>query len=147
MFSLIGANELNICVLRDVSNRDKQRVENLTKHPFLNRNSIIQLNEFADKQEADIEDLFSIEEYLSLVKAAYPAVKDTLSVEVLSKLPRFVKRLEKFFSENVTDTRFNHFAPARIGLSELGKNIPISAETMNRFEQLFKRLNKQLSAE
>ena len=145
--SLIGANELNICVLRDVSNRDKQRVENLTKHSFLNRNSIIQLNEFVDKQEADIEDLFSIEEYLSLVKAAYPTVKDTLSVEDLSKLPRIVKRLEKYFSEKITDTRFNHFTPARIGLSELGKSIQISAETMDRFEQLFKRLNKQLPAE
>jgi len=145
--SLIGANELNVCVLMDISKKDKQRVENLIRNHFLNRNKIIQLSELVDGKEADIEDLFSVEEYLSLVKAAYPVIKDTLSTEGLDKMPRIVKRLEKYFSSNVTGTKFNHFAPSRIGLSELGNNIEIGQETVGRFEQLFKRVNAQLPTE
>ncbi len=142
--SLIGANELNVCVLMDISKKDKQRVDNLVKNHFLDRNKIIQLNEFVDGKEADIEDLFSEEEYLALVASAYPETKDKLSSDALSKSPRIVKRIEQYFSSNFPATRFNHFAPSRAGLTDLGATLEVSEETINRFEQLFKRINKQL---
>ncbi len=145
--SLIGANELNVCVLMDISKKDEQRVDNLIRNHFLDRNKIIQLNEFVDEKEADIEDLFTEEEYLSLVGSAYPDIKDKLSSDVLDKSPRIVKRIEKYFSSNAPDTRFNHFAPSRAGLTDLGATLEVSEETINRFEQLFKRINEQLPAE
>ncbi len=143
--SLIGSNELNVCVLMDISKKDKQRVDNLIKNHFLDRNKIIQLNEFVDGKEADIEDLFTEEEYLSLVGSAYPDIKDNLSSEILDKSPRIVKRVEKYISSNVPAVSFNHFVPARSGLSQLGNSLEVSEETIDRFESLFKRINEQLS--
>lgn len=145
--SLIGANELNVCVLMDISKKDKQRVENLIRNHFLNRNKVIQLSEFVDENEADIEDLFSVEEYLSLVRTAYPGTKGSLSADRLGELPRIVKQVERYFLSDVPGVKFNHFAPSRVGLGELGENINISPETVNRFEQLFKRVNAQLPVE
>ena len=117
---------------------------NLVKNRLLNSNKIIQLSEFVNRNEADIEDLFDVEEYLSLVKTAYPYTKKDLSVDSLENMPRIIKRVEKFFSDKFPQNKFNHFAPARIGLTELGKNIKISAETVDRFEQLFKTINLNL---
>lgn len=148
--SLIGANELNVCVLMDISKKDIQRVDNLARNHFLDRNKIIQLNEFVDGKEADIEDLFSAEEYISLVKYAYPAIKDTLIPEKLGKSPRIVKQLEKYFSSYVSDANFNHFAPSRAELGEfgeLGNSINVSQETVDRFEHLFERVNGLLPTE
>jgi len=142
--SLIGANDLNVCVLMDISNKDKQRVDNLERSHFLDRNKIIQLNEFVAGKEADIEDLFTEKEYLALVVSAYTDTEDKLSTDVLNKSPRIVKRVEKYISSNFPAVRFNHFAPARSGLSELGKSLDVSEETINRFEQLFKLINEQL---
>ena len=143
--SLIGANELNVCLLMDISKKDKQRVDNLIKNHFLDRNKIIQINEFVDGKEADIEDLFTEEEYLSLVGSAYPDTKDKLSPDVLDKSPCIVKRVEKYIASNIPAVRFNHFVPARSGLGELGNSLEVSEETIDRFESLFKRINEQLS--
>lgn len=143
--SLIGANKLNVCVLMDISKRDKQRVDNLIKNHFLDRNKIIQINEFVDGKEADIEDLFTEDEYLYLVNSAYPGTKDELSSKALDKSPRIVKRIEKYVSSNIPGIRFNHFAPAKSALSELGNTMEVSEETIERFESLFRRINEQLS--
>ncbi|SMG66789.1 conserved hypothetical protein [methanotrophic bacterial endosymbiont of Bathymodiolus sp.] len=131
----------------DISKKDKQRVDNLVRNHFLNSNKIIQLNDFITANEADIEDLFSVDEYLALVKSTYPDSTTNLAVESLNNQPRIIKRLESYFLENASDTTFNHFLPSRIGLSELGNNINISQETIDRFESVFKKLNSLLFAE
>jgi predicted ATPase len=144
--TLIGANDLNVAVLMDVSNKDTQRVENLVRNNFLNWKRIIQLNEFVDAKEADIEDLFLVDEYIALVKAAYPAVSAILTQDILEKSPRIVKRIEKFFSRDMPSIKFSHYAPSKAGLSELGKKVKISSKTVDRFENLFKRINAQLTS-
>ena len=139
--SLIRANQLNICVLLDVSIHSAQRIGNLVENQHLNSKKIIQLNGFVDGNEADIEDFFAVEEYLSLVKMAYPFTAKSLSEGSLENMPRIIKRVKKYFSDNFPQNRFDHFSPARIGSTELGKNINISSETIDRFEQLFKKIN------
>lgn len=142
--TLIGANDLNVAVLMDISNKDTQRVENLVRNNFMNWKKIIQLSEFVDAKEADIEDLFSVDEYIALVKVAYPNVDGILTQDALEKLPRIVKRIEKIFSKKLPAIKFNHYAPSKAGLNELGSKIKISTETLDRFERLFKRINAQL---
>ncbi len=142
--SLIGANQLNICVLLDVSIHSTQLIGNLAKNNFLNSKKIIQLSEFVNENEADIEDLFDVEEYLSLVKTAYPFTKNSLSEDSLGKMPRIIKRVEKYFLDNFPQNNFNHFTPARIGSTELGKNVKLSAETLERFKNLFSKINMVL---
>ena len=142
--TLIGANELNVTVLMDISSKDTQRVENLVRNNFLTRKKIIRLNEFTGAKESDIEDLFSDDEYLALVKAAYPHAIDGLAHNIPDKSPRIVKRIERFFSTHLSTIKFNHFAPSKAGLSELGNNVKISSKTLDRFESLFKRINEQL---
>ncbi|MBX9769787.1 MAG: hypothetical protein K2X29_00360, partial [Candidatus Obscuribacterales bacterium] len=69
-----------------------------------------------------------------------------LSVAQLGQLPRIVKRVEQYFSSNTLNVKFNHFAPSRVGLGELGTTIQICDDTLNRFEKLFKRINTCLPA-
>ena len=142
--TLIGSNQLNICVLRDVSKKDIQRVNNLIKNNFLKQNKIVQINEFTNFSEADIEDLFEPSEYISLVKLAYPNLPQEVESDALNKRsqPRIVKRIEEHFPG-----KFNHFIPSQIATQKLGNSIELSIETKDRFETLFKKLNELLRNE
>jgi len=139
--TLIGANQLNACVLMDVSQKDKQRVGNLIKNNFLNKKQVVQLNDFVESPEADIEDLFEQGEYMSLVRLAYPALAKKIKDNKLGKQPRIIKRIETCFADCKIGQRFNHFAPSRVALTELGTSIELHDETKDRFEAVFKKLN------
>lgn len=141
--TLIGANELNICVLMDISKKDKQRVDNLKKNNFLTQKSIIELNQFSINKEADIEDLFEIDEYIDLVKRSYRGL-DTLEASKLDKQPRIIKRIEAYIKKNRITVSYNHYKPSYTGLTCLGSDIELSEDTLKRFETMFKVVNKLL---
>ncbi|KAB1441334.1 AAA family ATPase [Pseudodesulfovibrio senegalensis] len=141
--TLIGSNELNICVLMDITKKDQQRVDNLIKNHFLTRKQIIELNQFTKQKDADIEDLFTPGEYIKLVKKTYPKLKQ-LTVTKLGQQPRIIKRIESFIKSEKIDTPFNHFKPSQTALSVIGKDIPVSEETLARFEAMFNKVNIML---
>jgi hypothetical protein len=70
--SLIGANQLNVAVLMDVSTKDQQLIRELQKNGHLGAKSLVQVGQFVGRDDADIEDLFSPAFYLKLVNGAYP---------------------------------------------------------------------------
>jgi predicted ATP-dependent endonuclease of OLD family len=142
--TLIGANELNICVLMDIAKKDKQRVDNLKKNSFLTQRSIIELNQFTKNSEADIEDLFEVDEYIDLVKKAYSPLKDELMASKLDRQPRIIKRIEAFIKKNNISVSYNHYKPSYIGLTCLGSEIVLSDDTLKRFESMFITVNKLL---
>jgi len=142
--TLIGANELNICVLMDIANKDKQRVENLKKNSFLTKKSIIELNQFTQNKEADIEDLFEVEEYIALLKKTYVSLNDKLDASKLDRQLRIIKRIEAYIKKNSISISYNHYKPSYIGLSCLGSEIILSDDTLKRFESMFKVVNNLL---
>lgn len=146
--SLLGSNKLNIAVLMDVAKKDRQRIDNLKANAILGQNSLIQVGEFTRTRDADIEDLFDRDFYLTLVNGAYhQALPAKLTLEMLTnENPRIVKRLEDYFKQNNIDNgEFNHFKPATYLLkhqAELADKI--GDLTVQRASQLFERINALL---
>ncbi|WP_214041460.1 ATP-dependent endonuclease [Methanoculleus sp.] len=146
--SLLGSNKLNIAVLMDVAKKDRQRIDNLKANAILGQNNLIQVGEFTGARDADIEDLFDRDFYLTLVNGAYQQVLPAkLTPEVFTnENPRITKRLEDYFEQNNIDNgEFSHFKPAAYLLknqAELAGLIGIS--TIQRAGKLFERINTLL---
>jgi len=146
--SLLGANELNIAVLIDISERDKQRIKNLKGNHFLGNKNLINIGEITGAKDADIEDLFEPQFYLNLVNGAYPkelSQKLTLK-SFTNQNPRIVKRIEEYFKHQaISGGHFNHYLPAVFLLNEqsdLLKKIDIA--TIERVAALFQKINALL---
>ncbi|WP_374000301.1 AAA family ATPase [Bdellovibrio bacteriovorus] len=143
--TLFGGNRLNLAVLLDISNNEKQRVQQLKQHKHLSESSVIEITDFiSDKQEADIEDVFDPSFYLELVNAVYAdKLTKALTIESLSQGPRIVKRVEKYFVDhNISGGKFNHYLPAEYLFREQGNLLnKINTATLQSANALFERLN------
>lgn len=146
--SLIGANQLNVAVLMDVSQRDRQRVDNLRKNGYLAQNAVVELGQFVGNADADVEDLFQPSFYLKLVNGALPAelpAKLTLK-SLTGKNPRIVRRIEAYYKAESIGRGFNHYAPAAYLQREQGKLLgELDDTTTERATEMFKVLNGLLS--
>ncbi len=148
--TLLGANKLNIAVLRDFANNEKQRVDALVKSGFLKNEKLVLLSEFNGGKDADIEDLFGEDFYVKLVNQAYEGVlKKPIKVGELPAGNRIVKRMEQHINEHEllgAGRRFNHYKPAvflQRELATLAKDIPDVA--VEAFAAVFERLNGFIS--
>jgi hypothetical protein len=146
--SLLGANELNIAVLIDISERDKQRIKNLKGNHFLGNKNLINIGEITGAKDADIEDLFEPPFYLNLVNGAYPkelSQKLTLK-SFTNQNPRIVKRIEEYFKlQDISGGHFNHYLPAVFLLNEQSDLLKkIDTVTIDRAEALFQKVNALL---
>jgi len=149
--SLFGANKLNIAVLCDLASGDKSKIENLRKRQVLKAGQLFTAADFTGKSESDIEDFLHPELFVKLLNSAYSlSKKNILSVAKLDaalSTERIVKKAEAAFSSMTQDVQeFDHFYPSDwlirnptflVNGSELD-------ETLDRFEEAFKVINKVL---
>jgi len=145
--SLIGANQLNVAVLIDVSSRDRQRVNNLQSNGFLGTNSLVELGQFAGKNDADIEDLFTLAFYLKLVNGAMSKeLPAKLTLKLLTdRNPRIVRRIDAYYKGKGIG-RFNHYPPAAHLQREQGTLLKqLDDTTVERATEMFKVVNALLS--
>ncbi len=113
--SLLGANQLNIAVLMDISSKDMQRIRNLQSNGFLGKSSLIDIGSVIGVKDADIEDIFTPKFYLRLVNGAYSSELSTelKEADLTEANPRIVKRLESYFkSKDIAKGTFSHYSPA-----------------------------------
>jgi hypothetical protein len=147
--TLLGGNQLNAVALMDVAHKDTQRVNNLLANGHLAKNGLVQISEFVDASDADIEDLFAPGFYLKLVNGAYGRALDRkLTLSTLGRgNPRITKRIETYFAEHgVNNGRFKHQPPATYLLRNQASLVgEIDEATIRRAEQMFKRINPLLS--
>lgn len=146
--SLLGANELNIAVLIDISERDKQRIKNLKGNHFLGNKNLINIGEITGAKDADIEDIFEPQFYLNLVNGAHPkelSQKLTLK-SFTNQNPRIVKRIEEYFKfQDISGGHFNHYLPAVFLLNEQSDLLKkIDVDTIDRAAALFQKVNALL---
>lgn len=144
--ALIGARtRLNIAVLMDFHQKDRQTIENLYKSKLLRKKQVMTFADFTCGSEADIEDMFDSEFYVDLVKGEF---ETSLQLSELSAShPRILYRLEKHLEKYPLPKKmqFNHYRPARYfseNVSSLGAKL--SQETLDRFQRAFDALNKLL---
>lgn len=147
--SLIGANQLNVAVLMDVSKSEQQRTRNLQSNGFLGRNALVEVSTFAGNDDADIEDLFAPTFYLKLVNGAYAnQLGERLTLKALvDQNPRITRRVESYFkAQNIANGRFNHFPPSAYLLGEQKALLKqIDDATIERAARMFQTLNALLS--
>ena len=148
--SLFSGNNLNIVVLTDIARGDKNKIAKLKRTEILEDNRILNYADFLDQDEADVEDMFGAVLFAEIVSNAYELKgKDTLNKEKLIKAEngtkRLVKKAEAYFKLLPNDIpEFNHFRPAdwlirnTDTLLQDDENVE---ETLDRFEELFKKLN------
>jgi predicted ATP-dependent endonuclease of OLD family len=146
--ALFGGNKLNIAVLTDYASGQKKKVEDLKKSQLIRDGSRVLLaTDFVNQPEADTEDLFGRSVYLRLVDAAcgIPKTKSVEKALGANANTRVVKDVGDHFKVKPDlGDEFNHFVPAQWLLMHpewMEANKADLAVAMDRFEELFKKLN------
>lgn len=143
--SLLRGNELNIVCLLDTFNdpSSKARLENLVKEKIIKPTNVKFFDEFTGSEKADIEDMFKKGEYLSLFNEAFNGkYKELKEKDLNNKIGTIILQIHSALSID----KYNHYTPAN---TLLKKGIDIkdfSDETLKRFENLFKEVNKQFDS-
>ncbi|MCA3506443.1 MAG: AAA family ATPase [Rhodobacter sp.] len=136
--ALLG-NHLDVTVVVDARKEGHQKLTGLAKAGFLAEKRIITIGEMTGSKIADIEDLFTKEDYLALYNAAFS--KKFKAADLTGKDP-IVQQIAR--AEGIA--RFDHNAPAEVLLRERAKRVAaLSTETLGAFEALFKRINGTLA--
>lgn len=141
--SLLRGSKLNIVCLLDsfIDQKGKQRVSDLIQQRIIKEKNIRFFDEFTGtgNKTADIEDLFSKEEYLKLFNIAFDKeYKEVKIADLDSAIETILKQINKAIGKD----RFNHYRPAN-KLNQLGVDVSyFSKETLDRFEKMFIEINK-----
>lgn len=136
--ALLGSH-LDVTVLIDSSSnsREVQRLNDMVATGLLDGSRLVTVGEVLEKKNADIEDLFSVEDYLELFNSGFTA---QVKVPDLPSGDRVLNRLEE-----VRGAKFDHGVPAEILLRDQGPIVSsLSEETLSQFEALMVRINETL---
>ncbi|MFB9902861.1 ATP-dependent nuclease [Allokutzneria oryzae] len=146
--TLLGANKINVAVLTDSSTQDRGAIKRLQDTTQLGKHGLVEIREFTDTADADIEDLLERDFYLELVNRAYAGhLTSPITAAALNENdPRIVRQVETYFrAHDTSGGKFSHYKPAALLLREQVSLIPaLSDTTLNRAERLFTKLNNLL---
>ena len=135
--ALLG-HHLELTVLVDSRKEGHQRLQQLTQQGILKGTRLIGIGEITGTKLADIEDLFSIDEYIALFNEAFGT--KFRSTEVVGTDP-IVRRCARLLGVD----RYDHGRPATVLLRNYPRVLPtLSVESLTRFEDLFARINATL---
>lgn len=147
--AMIGARtNLNVAVLIDYQKRDQQKIKNLYKKKLLHKNHVLTYADFVSGIEADLEDMFSPEFYLKLVNRAYGSAVELAHLR--EEHPRMLHRLEQYFHKTPLSEKvsFDHYRPARYFTENIASLADeLSKQELNRFQQVFDKLNALLPSQ
>ena len=151
--ALLGASGLKLAVLHDFKGSPEQKLVELTRHKLISERRILNASQFRDLENigkngrpSDIEDLFTVEEYLEYFSGTFAKAFSGKTL-VESNLPagdRIVTRLEGVLLSSGIELRpsggFNHYLVS----NHFAANPPakIDETTLKRFEALFKTINE-----
>ena len=139
---------MNVATLLDVQVSDHAVIADLYKKKLLKKKKVMTYAEFVDPDEADIEDLFDREFYVSLVNEEFKKeIKKPIETGLLNgNIPRTLKALEAFIADNPFKSgHFGHYRPSRYFVENIDALWPrVSDETKKRFGMLFERANALL---
>jgi len=142
--SLLRGSKLSIYCLLDsfTDQKSKSKLDRMISEKIITDKNIKFFHEFLENRiKADIEDIFSIDEYLMLFnlsfKEQYSELKGT---DLDHNIEGILSQINKAISKN----RFNHYLPAKSFTMSAEYVEQLSEETLGKFENIFKEINKQL---
>ncbi|HHW7507592.1 TPA: hypothetical protein ACU21B_001439 [Mannheimia haemolytica] len=138
--SLLKGQNLNIVCALDTfkEQKGKARLHSLIEQKIIKEKNILFFNDFSRNvgDIADLEDMFTIEEYLNFFNTAFDEYENIGDSAVDLDKP-IIPQINKIINK----TRYNHYRPSmaasKLGLSKAN----FSQETLERFEELFKKVN------
>ena len=139
--SLLRGNELNMVCLLDtfIDQKGKKRLEDLIKDKIIKEKQIKFFDQYIDRLNiAEIEDMFEIEEYLKLFNEEFSKDFKSISKEEIDTNKPIIPQINQIIQKN----RFNHYRPSRYLTSICADKDYFSEATLDRFENLFKDINK-----
>jgi hypothetical protein len=135
--ALLGSH-LDVTVLVDAQKQGHQRLSHLANQGLLEERRLLTIGGILDRSEADIEDLFTEEDYLSLYNRTFGT---EVSPDDLQGEDPIVRRLAR----NEDEPRFDHGKPADELLRHRDEILPeLCDETLRRFEALFASVNQTM---
>lgn len=135
--ALLGGH-LDLTVLVDSSTGGQQKLTDLANSGQLDGKRIISVGGVLGVKNADIEDVFSVDDYLSIFNSAFE--KD-LKVADLPEGDRVVKQIA-----SLEGSEFDHGVPADNLLRKRDELLDtMSDESLDGFEKLIQRLNSTLA--
>jgi hypothetical protein len=136
--ALLGAH-LDVSVLVDGHSAHNQKLRDLVDRGLLSLERLVSVGQVTKVSGSNIEDLFTAGEYIRLYNEAFSA---NLKVSDLTGSDSILRRIERHIG-----SEFNHLTPAITLLNKRDAHLNrLSEGTINRFQELFKYLNKTLSS-
>lgn len=139
-FAALLGSHVDATVLIDSTKQRNQRLDALIKQGTLKHSRLIGVGEITGKDESDIEDLFTVAEYLILFNEAFGTKYREADLNGTDPIVRRLARAQGV-------DRYDHGRPAEVLLRKtktvLGK---LSKDSLDRFEKLFERINETLPA-
>ena len=134
--SLLRGNDLNmVCLLDTFTDKSAQaRLNNLVVQNIIKDKKIVFYHDILGKKFADVEDMFTVEDYLAIYNGAFS--KNIAITDIKTDAP-ILQQLKKLNGGK----DFNHYTPANY-LAKNISSITLSEETKDNFEKLFKKINK-----
>lgn len=141
--ALLRGTKLNVVCLLDTFTdpSGKQRVANLIQHKIIREKDVRFFDEFSSIKEspADLEDMFEKSEYLQFFNGAFTEHKDIKDVDLSDANAQVIPQINKILNVK----RYNHFRPASFAAGQNLAASDFSADTLNRFEDMFKEINSR----
>lgn len=135
--ALLGMH-LDVTVVVDAQKKHHQRLSHLAAEGYLAEKRIITIGEVLSKKLADIEDLFSPGDYLRLYNKAFGKQVKVGDLQGDDSIVSQLARLEGI-------DRFDHGKPADTLLRDRVEILDkFSKQTLDNFEELFRRINSTL---
>lgn len=147
--SLFGGNKINVAVLTDFQKGHKNKVRQLKESDLLKKGHVFSAEMFLPQEEADTEDIFGREFYLSLINQSYSLPKKyQFEISSTLKETRVVEEVSKHFATLPASIQeYDHYFPSKWLLEngiEFVKTLPNIDFALDNFENIFKTLNRLL---
>lgn len=135
--SLMRGNDLqSVCLLDTFTDQSAEaRLQSMVKQKIIAEQKIIFYQKVLGWDYADIEDLFTKEEYLHLYNGAF---NKQIGLCDIDKAKPIMPQLK-----TINGGKFNHYLPANFFMKNIG-TLKYSDETLKRFEALFTMINQML---
>lgn len=138
--ALLG-HHLDVTVLIDARKGGHQRLSKLADEGYLEHQQIVTVGQVLGRKLADIEDVFTVSDYLLLYNGAFAT---NIQPDDLSGTDPILSRIARHLGVD----HFDHGRPADALLRHYDELLPsLSEDTLTRFEKLFERINATLPAE
>jgi hypothetical protein len=139
---------MNVATLLDIQYSDRVLIEDLYKKKLLKKKQVATYADFAGKSEADVEDMFERDFYVTLVNTEFAKqLKAPIDSAALNtKEPRSLRAIEAYLEAYpLKSGTFGHYRPARFFSENAATLWPqVSDATKDQFETAFKHLNALL---